>query len=342
MKIVAVPASLEERTFDQLLQPMAEAGGSGEKRTLFDARRLRWVDPYGMLGLLGAGQVAARARPGERPLLHLPESPEVGSYLARMGFMRQAESIFELHGATRRPQDGASDVLLEITPVNSHADVHEVVERVQGAATVILARQLGYPASAVVQFSVILSEVCQNILEHADAGGWVAAQTYNWARRLGRKVAVIAVMDLGVGFRGSLARTHAARYGDRWGDATALEAAFLHGITRFPDPGRGQGLQQIRKQVGRWGGRMSIRSGTAEIADIPDWDDTPPLEENLPPFPGAQICIVLPQRVEEESAAPPAGTRGSGGAQRVSGRDGERGGGHAPGGGYGSSPRRRG
>lgn len=313
MKIATVPAFLEERSFDQLVKQLElrlAADGrptAGGERVLFDARPLRWVDPYGMVGLLAAGEVVGRgATGGEKPVLQLPDSAEVGSYLARMGFHRQAERLFELHGATRAPREGGSDVLLEITPIGSHADVHEVVERVQGAATVILARQLHYPASAVVQFSVILSEVCQNILEHANAGGWVAAQTYNWARRLGRKVAVIAVMDLGVGFRGSLASGQAARWGERWGDAAALEAAFLHGITRFPDPGRGQGLQQIRKQVGRWGGKFAIRSGTAGIADIPDWDDAPPLQEKLPPFPGAQICIVLPERVEEATAATPA------------------------------------
>ncbi len=307
MKIVAVPTQVEERSFDSLVEQLGLASTTAPvgERVLFDARAVRFVDPYGMVGLLAAGEVAARA--GDRPVLNLPESPEVGSYLSRMGFLRHAEQIFELHGATRRPRDGASDVLLEITPVNSHDDVHEVVERVQGAANAILTKHLNFPAVAVAQFSIMLSEVCQNILEHANAGGWVAAQTYNWQKRLGRKVAVIAVMDLGVGFRGSLASAQAARWGERWGDATALEAAFLHGITRFPDPGRGQGLQQIRKQVGRMGGKFSIRSGTAEIADIPEWDDAPPMQERLAPFPGAQICIVLPERVQAE-AQPAAGT----------------------------------
>jgi hypothetical protein len=125
----------------------------------------------------------------------------------------------------------------------------------------------------------------------------VAAQTYAWTKRLGRKVVVIAVMDLGIGFRRSLAAAQAARYPDRWTDAAALEAAFMHGQTRFHDPGRGQGLQQIRKQVGRWGGRISIRSGSARIADVPEWDDALPLEEGLPPLPGSQIGIILPARV---------------------------------------------
>ena len=149
----------------------------------------------------------------------------------------------------------------------------------------------------MVQFSVILSEVCQNVIEHAEAPGWVAAQAYNWKKRLGRHVAVIAVSDLGCGFRASLESEYAARFGDRWGDATALEAAFLLGLTRFADTGRGQGIQQIRKQVGRWHGILSIRSGTARIADTPDWSSRPPLEEGLSHFPGSQINIILPERV---------------------------------------------
>jgi hypothetical protein len=310
MKIVTVPSELEESTFDQLVKQLGPAGDTGlPERRLFDARRLRWVDPYGMLGLLATGEVAGRGR--ERPVLQLPDSPDVGSYLARMGFLAQAESIFELHGTARPAREGASDVLLEITPVHSHDDVHTVVERVQGAARNILTKHLDFPPMAVAQFSIMLSEVCQNILEHAGAPGWVAAQTYTWRRRLGRKVAVIAVMDLGVGFKGSLASAQAARWGEKWGDSAALEAAFLHGITRFPDPGRGQGLQQIRKQVGRMGGKISIRSGTAEIADVPDWDDAAPLDTGLPAFPGAQICIVLPARTgaEDPGAAGAAAQR---------------------------------
>jgi anti-sigma regulatory factor (Ser/Thr protein kinase) len=213
-----------------------------------------------------------------------------------MGFFREAQGVFEFEGRGPRRDAGPSDVLLEITPIRANADVHQVVDRVQGRAGAILASKLGYPASAVVQFSVILSEVCQNVIEHAEGAGWVAAQAYNWARRLGRWVVVISVMDVGRGFRGSLTDEHAARYGDRWSDATALEAAFLHGLTRFPDSGRGQGIQQIRRQVQRWNGAITIRSGSARIGQVPDWDDTPPMADGLAPFPGAQISIVLPAR----------------------------------------------
>jgi anti-sigma regulatory factor (Ser/Thr protein kinase) len=197
-------------------------------------------------------------------------------------------------------------VLLEITPVNSHQDVHEVVDRVNRRAIDILTKQLNYPRPQAAQFSVILSEVCQNIIEHAEAGGWVATQTYTYKRRLGgRKVVVIAVMDLGIGFRASLTSAHATRFADRWSDATALESAFMHGMSRFHDPGRGQGLQQIRRNVNRWGGKFSIRSGTARIADVPPWEEGSPLDENLPYLPGAQICIILPDRPATETQETP-------------------------------------
>ena len=121
-------------------------------------------------------------------------------------------------------------------------------------------------------------------------------QTYNWAKRLGRRVVVIAVCDAGVGFRSSLESAGNAP-ADRWDDAAALEAAVIRGVSRFRDPGRGQGLAGVRKYVGRWGGKLSVRSGTARIAIVPDWDEDQPLEENLPYFPGAQIQVTIPERI---------------------------------------------
>ncbi|HEX7050522.1 MAG TPA: ATP-binding protein [Longimicrobiales bacterium] len=292
MKVITLPPSLEERTFDPIVQAVAGADGD---RPLFDARHLRWVDPYGIIGLLVLAEWAARE--GRQPRLQLPDSPDVTSYLSRMGFFEHATSLFEFHGGVRRPRTrGRSEVLLEVTAIRSYDDVHAVVDRVNAQAQAILTQQLAYPGAEAFQFGVLLSEVCQNILEHAQAPGWVAVQTYSRTPRLDRRTVKLAVMDLGVGFKGSLASAHAARFGKEWSDVAALEAAFIHGMTRFHDPGRGQGLKQMRKQVGRWGGKVSIRSGTARIADVPEWDDAAPLEERLPFLPGAQIGIILPAR----------------------------------------------
>jgi hypothetical protein len=292
-RVLTVPPTLDDDAFEALVAEAARAEeGDG---VLVDARHVRWADPYGMIGLLALGKQLGNG--GARPVLHLPESADVVSYLGRMGFVGAAGDFFEVHGAPRaRRTGGSSNVLLEITPIRSYDDVQHVVGNVQDRASAILTEKLHYRSTDAVAFSIIHSEVCQNIMEHAETGGWVGVQTYNWAKRLGRQVVVIAVMDLGIGFRGSLAKEHAARFGDRWSDATALEAAFIHGVTRFRDPGRGQGLKQIRSRVGRWGGKVAIRSGTARIAQIPEWDDAPPMQTDLAPFPGSQILIVLPAK----------------------------------------------
>jgi anti-sigma regulatory factor (Ser/Thr protein kinase) len=180
--------------------------------------------------------------------------------------------------------------------VRAAEDVHEVVGHIQQRATAILSSELGIDPKATMGFAMALSEACQNIVEHAGTGGWVAVQSYQWRRRLARRVVVIAVADAGVGFQASLAPTHGRRYGDRWNDATALEAALIQGVSRFRDPGRGQGLKGIRNYVSRWDGKLTIRSGTARIAIVPSWDDDVPLTEGLAPFPGSQVLLIVPEQ----------------------------------------------
>jgi hypothetical protein len=294
-RLVEVPAQFDDRSFDQFAGSFAEAVQTGE-RLLFDAHAAEWASPYGLVGLLVAGQ-AARQGGAEPPLFTAPTQAEVTSYWARAGFFREAEQLFEIHG--RVPKGRAreeSDVLLPVTPVRAAEDVHEVVSKIQQRASAILASELQLDPKATMGFAMALSEACQNIVEHAGVGGWVAVQSYHWRRRLARRVVVIAVGDAGVGFRHSLEPTQAKRFGERWGDAAALEAALIQGVSRFRDPGRGQGLAGIRRYLARWNGKVAIRSGTARIAIVPNWDDDVPLREGLPAFPGAQVLIIIPEQ----------------------------------------------
>jgi hypothetical protein len=122
-------------------------------------------------------------------------------------------------------------------------------------------------------------------------------QTYQYRKRLGRRAVVIAVCDAGLGFRRSLESTPGWKPRERWDDAAALEDALVRSVSRYRDPGRGQGLAGVRRFVGKWDGKLSIRSGTARIAVVPEWDDAVPLKEGLPHFPGAQVQITIPERV---------------------------------------------
>ena len=296
-RLVEVPAQFDDRSFDQFAGAFAQATADGE-RLLFDAHAAEWASPYGLVGLLAAGQAAGR-RGGavDKPLLTAPTQPEVLSYWARAGFFREAADLFEIHGRVPKAKPQAeSDVLLPVTPVRAAEDVHQVVSKIQQRASAILASELRLEPKATMGFAMALSEACQNIVEHAGTGGWVAVQSYHWRRRLARRVVVIAVADAGVGFRHSLEPTQSKRFGDRWGDAAALEAALIQGVSRFRDPGRGQGLAGIRRYLARWDGKISIRSGTARIAIVPSWDDDVPLKEGLSAFPGAQVLLIIPEQ----------------------------------------------
>ena len=299
MRIVTVPASLDDKTLDVL------AAGIGDwppsEGLLFDARAAQWASPYGLTALLSLGQAIAEAKLAT-PRLTIPDKDEVKSYWSRAGFFHAAAECFELVGKVpKRTTDPPSDVLLPVTPIRAAEDVMHVVGRIQERAQRILAAELNLAPKATMGFAMALSEACQNIVEHAGTGGWVAVQTYNWRKRLGRKVVVIAVSDSGMGFRRSLEATEAKKVGDRWGDGAALELALLQNISRFRDPGRGQGLAGIRRYLGRWQGKISVRSGTARLAVVPSWDDDEPLAEYLPFFPGSQVQITIPA---QEAGAP--------------------------------------
>ena len=305
--VVNVPPSLDDQSFEDVLRQLAPL--SADAKILIDTRHVRWASPYGLVALLTLAQSRS-----ERMSLAVPDLEDTASYWARAGFFRQAEELYDLHGVyPKRAGGGAADsnVLLEITAVGKSEDVHDVVGRIQQKAQQML-RELQLDAKATVGFAMTLSEVCQNIVEHAGRGGWVMVQTYRWTKRLGRRVVVIAVADAGVGFRQSLESAPGKQHGDRWDDAAALEDAVIRGASRFRDPGRGQGLAGVRRYLGRWEGKLAVRSGTARIAIVPHWDDDVPLAEHLPPFPGAQVQVTIPERSTE-----PASSRGKGGtAQR--------------------------
>ena len=267
---------------------------------LLDARATQWASPYGLIGLLTAGQALAEAK-REKPLLTVPDQRRGEALLGprRASFTRPPSCSSCTARCPGARATGPSDVLLDVTPVRAAEDVHGVVDKISEGASRILHGELGLEVKATMGFTMALSEACQNIVEHAGTSGWVAVQAYTFRRRLGRRVVVIAVSDAGVGFRRSLESTQAKRFGDRWGDGAALEAALIQGVSRFRDPGRGQGLAGIKRFLDQWEGKISIRSGTARLSIVPPWDDDVPLSDHLPAFPGAQVQIIIPAQDAE-------------------------------------------
>ncbi len=292
--VINCPPSLEEKPFEGIFDQVAAV--PADEKIIVDARHVRWASPYGLTALLALAQSRI-----ERPVLYAPETDNVTSYWSRMDFFKHAAELYDVQGKVARSKvNEVNTVLLEVTSISRHDDVHEVIGRIETRAQEALVKRLNLDARVTMRFSMALSEVCQNIVEHAGQGGWVAVQSYQWRQRLaGRYVVVIAVCDSGQGFRKSLESAPGFRADDRWDDGMALEETVMRGVSRFPDKGRGQGLQGVKSFIGGWDGKLSIRSGTARIAVLPsgDWDVDEPLQQNLAPFPGAQLQIIIPERV---------------------------------------------
>jgi hypothetical protein len=196
--VITVPPSLDDQSFEQVVDQLV--GVPADAKLLIDARHTRFASPFGLTALLTLGQTRA-----ERAMFAVPDTEETASYWARANFFKYADEIFELSGSVPRVRSIESSVLLEITPVTNSDDVHTVVGRIQQKSQQILTTELHIDARATVGFAMTLSEICQNIIEHAGRGGWVAVQTYTYRRKPPhRRVVVIAVCDAGLGFRQTL------------------------------------------------------------------------------------------------------------------------------------------
>ena len=96
--VISVPPSLDEHSFEQVIEQLA-AAPDGSK-ILLDARHARWASPYGLTALLCVPQ----ARP--EPIgFAVPEHPDTVRYWSRAGFFRHAAELYELHGAVPRARE---------------------------------------------------------------------------------------------------------------------------------------------------------------------------------------------------------------------------------------------
>lgn len=287
-----IPTSLDDHTFEQVLDQVAVC--PPDATLLLDARATTWASPYGLAALLTLAQTLPN-----KPRLFPPENDATASHWSRSNFFRYAEFLFDIEGRVPpRGPDRESQSLLEITPIASSDDVHAVVERVQTKVAHIITQNLHLESRAVMGFAMALSEMCQDILEHAGRGGWVVAQNYNYRKRMGRHVVQLATCHAGYTIREKLERTNVRPMSGRWDDGAAIETEVIHTTSRFPDDGRGQGFKGLRGYLRKWRGKLAVRSGTARVADVPPWDDDVVRRDNLAPFPGVQTLIMIPEATD--------------------------------------------
>lgn len=300
--VISLPASVSDRIIDVVMRDIRSAGADRLDRVTFDMNDVGFVDPAGMLALLDL--LRWMDQKGIRSNVKLP-GEKVVTYLERMDFWKHLKKYEVEADYGSIPDPGGSsnrDVLLETTPVRETDDVHRIIRGVREEAGVILEKNLNYPDQELDRFLTAISEICQNIVEHSGDEGFVAVQKYFYRDTLGRNVVKMAVSDMGIGIEKTLRERFQEKAGEEWSDRMAIEKAMSEQVSRFDDPGRGHGLKTVRESTGHWNGRLSLRSGTARVTKVPDWDDrTPDNEEDLPEFPGTRVILLLPAKTADEA-----------------------------------------
>jgi anti-sigma regulatory factor (Ser/Thr protein kinase) len=266
---------------DRLLAHLASQQAANQGEITIDLQTARFIEPYGAALLcLAARQLAERQ---QRLVVVLPSQHWAQATVMQTGLvaaLRPYADVRNLPGHELREEHSGT---LPLHPIRSRSDVQAVVAYLVGLAQ----QRLGFDPGDVLDASKVVSELCNNVVDHSQADGLAVAQIYQ--DRQGRRYVSLAVVDPGIGIRASLAERHPEAA--QWRHGEAIERA-LGGLSSRTSGG-GAGLRSIYAVVRRYGGRLAIRSGDERLYVS---SERQPRTLTGSWFPGAQVGISFSQR----------------------------------------------
>ncbi|MBV9468030.1 MAG: hypothetical protein JO316_08400 [Abitibacteriaceae bacterium] len=266
-----------------------------------DLSSMEFIDPYGMAGLtLFLNHLPPASLPVHLTLQNWPGDEGTASrlysgsvaYLTRMNFWDAVTPTLDVKPEqlpVRPARVVDRNVLIEITILRTHEAISAMLRK-----TGEILQNLSYTVPARGHILEVLSELCSNVLLHAqsDFGCVAAMQTY--CNRKGTRYIVMGIGDAGIGIRRSLA-ANPALANRLHSDAQALGVAVQPGASRFATGGHGGGLPRVLEIAKRYNGRVSFRSGTGSMIYHGKEDHRRTFEG--PPLAGTQLRISLPEAV---------------------------------------------
>jgi hypothetical protein len=221
-------------------------------------------------------------------MIFVPASDDACSYLARQDFFEIISPWYSIPQQLvdlkqRRWNDNPR--VAPLTLIESQDRISPVVDRVQ---RLLVSPQFGVLKPVADGVSKILSEVLQNVSQHASVGldwtepGIAVLQMYPGGLEL-------AIGDAGVGLQASLRgnRRAAGRT-----DQRLQEVVLGEGLSRIPDIGRGNGLPSVARTIVRLGGLLRLQSDES----VTFVTTTGYKHRNCSRFPGTQLWIRVPCR----------------------------------------------
>ncbi|MCB0001505.1 MAG: hypothetical protein KDH86_03065 [Anaerolineae bacterium] len=271
---------LNASSCDRLLSHLVDASSKEAGEVTIDLRSASFVDPYGMAMLVMVGRQLHR-RDG-RLICVLPGSDRPVQTIVQTGLLDALRPVAELRNLPKELSSRYPSAL-PATAIRSRNDVQTVV----GHLVQMTRDRLGYNTGDVLDTAKVVSELCNNVVDHSGAEGIVLAQL--GSDRYGARYVALAVADDGIGIRGSLTR----RYPEagQWQHGVAIERA-LGGLSSR-ETGGGAGLRSVTAVVRRYQGRLTVRSGTDRV--YVSADRTPKVHTGAL-FPGTLVGISFSQR----------------------------------------------
>lgn len=265
---------------DRLLAHLADLPAHDGGEVTVDLRSAAFVDPYGMAALVMVARQLQRR--GNRLICVLPGGDRPRQTVVQLGLLVALRPVAELRNLPQEsfPRYPSS---LPVTAIRSRSDVQTIVGQL-----VDLARdRLGYNTGDLLDTAKVVSELCNNVVDHSGVEGIVLAQL--GSDRYGARYVALAVADDGIGIRGSLARRHGEV--GQWRHAEAIQRA-LGGLSSR-ETGGGAGLRSVTAVVRRYQGRLTVRSGSDRV--YVSAERTPKTHAGAF-FPGTLVGISFSQR----------------------------------------------
>lgn len=278
---------LNEISFDRFLE---RQNPFDHPDCVFDLRGFRFITPAGLAQLAAACYAVGLA--GRKPIIRTSDNTLL-SYLARSEFLdvvgriaRFEPTYQEVFSCAPPKQRGDSRWLIELTQIQDESCLGDFL----GKVIDVLRHRLRYHRSDAYRVATLVSEICQNTLQHnTDTYGFFAMQVYRHREtRL-----ELALADFGNGLAATLRQN--PKNGSIPSDLVAIRRAIELGSSRHDDPTHGTGLYHLFREANEHGGTVQIRSGGAKMRFTKKrpagWEFT------VAYMPGVQIALMLPAEI---------------------------------------------
>lgn len=282
---VTIPAVLTPNSFEVFLDQIPLPEALDEATVIIDCSLLSSLSVFGALHILALCLYLQRL--GAVMTFDNGQNNEVNAFFQAWGIDKHADGFpGSFNGSLAVFQAGSDEeVLLPVTAIETAQDIYTVIDAVRD--------KLALPSEQTNDLVVVISEIAQNIIEHSRSRGFIALGK-GQVRIKGRKTLDICVGDTGIGIGQSL-ENKLRQYEKDSLDRVALYKTLFEGVSRYDDPGRGNGIVKTRGIVERHKGKLMLRSGRAKLwGSIASWQIERFMRKQLRFFPGTQVTIHFP------------------------------------------------